>query len=197
MEMVRVKDEATYQHCIRVSRNARLLAEAAGLNESEQKIVEFAGLFHDIGKIGVPDDILNKPAQLTDAEYAVMKSHPMLSVQILKPLTTVEFFQKIIPGVRHHHERFDGRGYPNGVSGELIPLASRLILVVDTFDAMTADRAYRKGLPWEVAYQELKDFAGKQFDPRLVEIFLKAHPRWQVQGNKIFEEMTQTVLKAA
>ena len=176
METVRVKDPATYEHCIRVSRGSRLLAKAAGLDELDQKIVEFAGLFHDVGKIGIPDDILLKPSKLTDAEYEIMKSHPEKSVQILTPLGSGEFFRRLLPGVLHHHERYDGRGYPNHVSGEAIPLVSRVILVADTYDAMTEDRAYRKGLSTEVAYKELRDFAGRQFDPRLVQIFLEAHP---------------------
>jgi putative nucleotidyltransferase with HDIG domain len=197
METVRMKDEATYLHCIRVSRGSRLLAKAAGLNEFEQKIVEFAGLFHDIGKVGIPDSVLNKPAKLTEDEYKIMQSHPDLSVQILQPLSQIRFFQMIIPGVKHHHERYDGKGYPVGVFGEEIPLASRMILVADTYDAMTADRVYRKGLSKEVAYKELQDFAGRQFDPRLVKIFLEAHPTWKEPDQKIFEEMNETVLRKA
>ncbi|HVK62267.1 MAG TPA: HD-GYP domain-containing protein [Bdellovibrionales bacterium] len=194
METVRVKDVATYEHCIRVSRGVRLLAQAAGLNELDQKVVEFAGLFHDIGKIGVPDEILLKPARLTDAEFAIMKEHPEKSVQILQPLTHVEFYKQMIPGIRYHHERFDGSGYPHEIAGEDIPLESRLILVVDTFDAMTADRAYRKGLPVEVAIQELKDWAGRQFDPQLVKIFCEAQPKWKPRDYKVVEEMNHEVL---
>lgn len=197
METVRAKDPATYEHCIRVSRRARLLAKAAGLDEMDQRIVEFAGLFHDIGKIGVPDNILLKPAKLTESEFNVMKSHPEKSVQILTPLTAIEFYQRLVPGVLHHHERFDGKGYPACLKGEEIPLTARLILVVDTFDAMTETRAYRKGLLDEVAYRELKDFAGRQFDPQLVKIFLEAHPTWTEADMKIFAEMNNDVLKRA
>lgn len=191
---VKQKDVDTFDHCVRVSQLSRLLAKAAGLNEYDQKIVEFAGLFHDIGKVGVPDEILLKPARLTEVEYEVMKSHPLMSVEILKPLSHLEFYGLTIPGVRHHHERFDGKGYPKGVIGEDIPLASRLILVVDTYDAMTWSRPYRKGLAPEVAYKELVDFAGRQFDPKLVEIFNKAHPTWRQHDYKIFDEMNRTVL---
>lgn len=197
METVRLKDPETASHCVRVSRGSRLLAKAAGLNEADQKIAEFAGLFHDIGKIGVPDSILLKPGKLTAEEYAIMKDHPEMSVKILEPLLAVEFFNKLIPGVRYHHERFDGHGYPEGVYGESIPLTARLILVADTYDAMTADRAYRKGLSTEVAYKELSDFAGRQFDPRLVKIFLEAHPKWGPKDATLFEEMSQTVLRSA
>lgn len=197
MLTVRAKDPATHDHCVRVSKGSRILARAAGLDEYQQRLCEFAGLFHDIGKIGVPDNILNKPGKLTDQEFDVMKSHPEVSVQILEPLAKVAFYQNLIPGVLHHHERFDGKGYPDGVMGENIPLEARVILVADTYDAMTSTRAYRKGLPPEVAYKELKEFAGRQFDPKLVDVFLSVHPRWSEKDNKIFEEMKNTVLKAA
>jgi HD-GYP domain-containing protein (c-di-GMP phosphodiesterase class II) len=197
MEMVRVKDPETYFHCVRVSRGARLLARAAGLDELSQRTVEFAALFHDIGKVGVPDGILQKPAKLTDEEFKAMMAHPELSAQILAPLTNVEFYCRLIPGVRHHHERFDGRGYPDGVQGEEIPLEARIILVADTFDAMTADRPYRKGLSAERAYQEIREFAGRQFDPRLAQIFLESHPKLRNADYGVFEEMNHTVLKIA
>lgn len=197
MEAVRIKDAETYFHCVRVSRGTRLLAEAAGLNDTDQKIAEFAGLFHDIGKIGIPDQILNKPAKLTPDEMAVMQDHPELSVKILQPLANIPFFKRIMPGVLYHHEWYNGQGYPQGVQGESIPLASRLVLIADTYDAMTMDRAYRKGRSSEVAYKELKDFAGRQFDPQLVKIYVAAHPTWGPETNKLFEEMEQTILKAA
>jgi putative nucleotidyltransferase with HDIG domain len=197
MEMVRVKDQETYHHCVRVSQGTRLLARAAGLSELDQKIAEFAGLFHDIGKVGVPDEILLKPSKLTDAEYEIMKSHPVKSVQILQPLSHIPFFRMIMPGVLHHHERYDGRGYPHGLKGEDIPITARLVLVADTYDAITAHRAYRQGRTPQVAYQELRDFAGRQFDPHLVKIFLEAHPTWTERDRVIFQEMNETVLKAA
>jgi putative nucleotidyltransferase with HDIG domain len=195
MESVRAKDFETYAHCIRVSRGARFLARVAGLNELDQKLAEFAGLFHDIGKIGIPDAILTKPGKLTPQEYQTMMDHPEISVQILAPLKEVEFFARLIPGVLHHHERFDGEGYPNKVAGEEIPLAARIILIADTYDAMTADRAYRRGRTPEVAYQELKDYAGRQFDPWLVKIFNEAHPRWFSHTDSSFDELYQTILK--
>jgi HD-GYP domain-containing protein (c-di-GMP phosphodiesterase class II) len=197
MEMVRMKDVETYFHCIRVSRGSRLLAKAAGLNEIEQRTAEFTGLFHDIGKVGIPDDILNKPGRLTESEMDIMKDHPELSVRILKPLAAVDFFHRLIPGVRHHHEWFDGRGYPHKIDGEKIPLAARLVLIADTFDAMTADRAYRKGRAPEVALKEISDFSGRQFDPQLVKIYLAAQPTWGAKDNDIFREMNHTVLKIA
>jgi putative nucleotidyltransferase with HDIG domain len=197
MEAVRMRDADTYSHCIRVSGGSRLLAKAAGLNEVDQKLAEFAGLFHDIGKIGIPDKILNKPTKLTEAEMAVMKNHPELSVKILEPLAHLDFYKQLIPGVRFHHEWFDGRGYPHGVIGENIPLAARIVLIADTFDAMTITRPYRKGRPAEVAYKELDAFAGRQFDPQLVKIYLQAHPTWSKQESLVLQEMHQTVLKSA
>jgi len=194
MATVKLKDVDTFDHCVRVSRMAKLLACAAGLGEFDARIVEYAGLFHDIGKVGVPDEILLKPSKLTDEEYQIMKSHPVLSVKILEPVSHLEFFGKTLPGVRFHHERFDGLGYPEGLKGDDIPLSSRIILVVDTFDAMTWSRPYRKGLSAEVAYKELKDFAGRQFDPKLVEIFKAAHPHWTMRDLQVFSEVNNGVL---
>lgn len=194
MAKVREKDAETYHHCVRVSRGTRLLARTAGLDLIEQKQAEFAGLFHDIGKIHVPENILLKPSKLTPEEMAVMKDHPDLSVELLKPLAAVDFFKALMPGVRFHHEWFDGRGYPRGLKAESIPLTARLVLIADTFDAMTADRVYRKGRPAEVAYKELHDFAGTQFDPDLVKIYLEAHPHWDERGDKAFADMNATVL---
>lgn len=195
MEAVRAKDPGTHDHCVRVSRGSRLLAKAAGLSEVEQMNVEFVGLFHDIGKIGVPDHILFKPGKLTPEEMEIMKEHPRMSARILEPLAHLEFFRRLIPGVLHHHERYDGAGYPEGLKGEEIPLPARIVLIADTFDAMTADRAYRKGLPAEVAYKELRDHAGRQFDPHLVKIYLEAKPMWNEKDEAIFREMNELVLK--
>ncbi len=163
-------------------------------NQIETKWSAMARRIRADVQCGVPDDILLKPAKLTDEEYEIMKSHPVLSVKILEPLSHLGFYGKTLPGVRFHHERFDGRGYPEGVKGEDIPLASRIILVVDTFDAMTWSRPYRKGLSSEVAYKELQDFAGRQFDPKLVEIFKQVHPRWSMRDLKVFSEVNNGVL---
>lgn len=195
METVRKHDAETYEHCIRVSQGARLLGRAAGLNELDQKMVEFAGLFHDVGKVGIPLSILNKPARLTPEEFTVMKEHPELSVQMLEPLKHIEFYTRLIPAVRMHHEWFDGRGYPDGAKGDLIPLFARVVLIADTFDAITADRVYRKGRPAEVALKELQDYSGTQFDPHLVKIYLQAKPTWGAEEAKLFEEMKNEVLK--
>jgi HD-GYP domain-containing protein (c-di-GMP phosphodiesterase class II) len=171
------------------------LARAAGLNEIDQKIAEFAGLFHDIGKVGISDSILFKPGRLTEEEMNAMKEHPELSVQILKPLAGLDFFARLLPGVLYHHEWFDGQGYPHGVVGEAIPLSARIVLIADTYDAITADRVYRKGRTSEFAYKELLDYSGRQFDPALVKVYLEAHPTWRRSDSQVFGEMNATVLQ--
>lgn len=172
-------DPLTFFHCLRVGESARLLAAAAGLTEYQQKVAQFSGLLHDVGKMGVDQAIVHKPGKLTDDEYDKMKSHSILSEQIIAPLAIQHsFFQLVMPAVRGHHERIDGKGYPDKLHGEDIPLISRVILIVDTLDAMSADRSYRKGLPMNVIYKELQKFAGTQFDQQLVRIFLESHPYW-------------------
>lgn len=181
MQSLKVVDPATYAHCCRVGEMSRKLARDAGLNEYQQKLAEFAGLFHDIGKIGVSQAIITKPGKLDENEQLIMQSHPVLSEQIVKPLSVHSFFAEILPGIRGHHERVDGTGYPDKKRGDEVPLLARIILVVDTYDAMSQTRAYRKGLPVEVVYAELKRCAGTQFDSQLVNIFLQAHKTWQKQ----------------
>lgn len=181
MQTLFIVDPVTYYHCLRVGEMARKLARDAGLNDYEQKLAEFGGLFHDIGKIGIDQEIIAKPGKLDAKELDIMKTHPILSEQILNPLSHHLFFNDIIPGVRGHHERFDGDGYPDKKMGEAIPLLSRVILVVDTYDAMSQTRAYRKGLPDEIVYAEIKRCAGTQFDPQLATIFLQAHKSWAAQ----------------
>src|SRR6185437_13708258 len=188
LQAMKERDPYTYGHCRRVARHARLLAQAAGLTEAEQTAVEFASMFHDLGKMAIPDSILLKPGRLTPAEEEIMRIHPVKSVEIIQPLTKTTFFKGLVPGIRHHHERYDGKGYPDGVMGEKIPLIARIILIADTFDAMTTTRPYRNGMEHQFAYRELKTFAGRQFDKQLVEIFLKAHPSWGDLEEEITEE---------
>lgn len=198
LEALRQKDVYTHGHCVRVGWYARLLARSAGLSEMDQNMAEYAGVFHDIGKISVPSAILNKPAKLTPEEAAIMDLHPVKSVEILQHFEKIPFFRGLFPGVRHHHERMDGKGYPDKISGESIPLLSRIILVVDTFDAMITTRAYRKGLPKDVAFEELRKFSGTQFDPALVKIFLRDYPEWGEVGREISEDfLVQRIKKAA
>jgi HD-GYP domain-containing protein (c-di-GMP phosphodiesterase class II) len=178
IEGLRVIDAPTAEHCLRVGEFSRLLAKSAGLSEYQQKVAEFSGILHDVGKIGVGSSIINKPNKLTVEEYQVMQDHALYSEQMVKPLGTHDFFQQVIPAVRGHHERLDGTGYPDKLSGDDIPLVSRVILIVDTLDAMAQDRPYRKGLPMEAIYKELQRCAGAQFDQALVKIFLDSHKYW-------------------
>ncbi len=176
-------DPMTFFHCLRVGEYSLRLAKAAGLGPYQQKVAQFAGLLHDVGKMGIEAAIVHKPEKLTTEEYEKMKSHSVLSEEIVKPLATHEFFGHVLPAVRGHHERIDGQGYPDKLSGEEIPLISRIILVVDTLDAMAQDRPYRKGLPVDVIYKELRKFAGTQFDLQFVRIFLDSHGTWEKEAN--------------
>lgn len=186
---LRERDPYTYGHCRRVARLSRLLAESAGLPTIQAQSIEISSLLHDLGKLSIPDAILLKEGRLTAKEQAIMKLHPVKSVEILEPLArSLPRLLESLPGIRHHHERVDGRGYPDRISGEKIPLNARVILIADTFDAMTTTRPYRKGLPDQTAYKELKVFSGRQFDPDLVKIFIKAHPTWSDHQEEITEE---------
>lgn len=197
MKSLYAKDPETFYHCMRVSHLSRCLAVAAGLNDYHSRMIEFAALFHDVGKVAIPNEILLKPGKLTDAEYEIMKAHPVKSAEIIDPLTHNAFFKAMIPGILHHHERIDGMGYPHKLIGDNVPLESRIILVADTFDAMTQMRAYRKGLPAEVAHKELLDFSGRQFDVRLVKIFVEAQPLWAEDQKRVQVEMNNVLLKQA
>lgn len=163
------KDHYTFGHSMRVAYFSLVTGREFGLSEEELKELELSAIFHDIGKIGTPDGVLNKPSRLTEEEFLIMKKHPELSYEILKEYP---LFEKIAINARHHHERYDGRGYPSAMKGEEIPLFSRIILIADTFDAMTSTRVYRKGLDYSVAFEELHQFSGTQFDPSCVKAFV-------------------------
>lgn len=193
MQSLKIVDPVTYAHCCRVGEMSRKLARDAGLNEYQQKLAEFAGLFHDIGKMGVSQDIIAKPGKLDPRELSIMKSHPVMSEDIVKPLAKHDFFAQILPGIRGHHERVDGTGYPDKILGDNIDILARVILVVDTYDAMSQTRAYRKGLPDHVVYEELKRCSGTQFDSQLVNIFLQAHPTWS--GQSVDQETDHLLIK--
>lgn len=181
---VKEKDPFTFFHCCRVGRRSRKLAKALGLNEFEQSVIEYAGLFHDIGKAKIPTEILIKPGRLDSQEIEIIKSHPELSADMIKHLAHVPFFRFMLPGVRYHHEKIEGTGYPNALKGDSIPLFARVIAVVDSFDAMTHARPYRNPLPEEKAIKELKDFSGRQFDAKLVNYFLELIPHLKREDEK-------------
>lgn len=166
---VDAKDAYTCGHSERVALMARELAQIAGLPQQFVDRVYMAGLLHDVGKIGVPEAVLQKPGKLTPEEFELMKQHPEIGARILRD---VKQLGDVIPGVMHHHERWDGRGYPSGLAGEDIPLMGRIICLADCFDAMTSNRTYRRALPFEVAMMEIRNGAGSQFDPRLAEAFI-------------------------
>lgn len=163
------KDPYTRGHSDRVSKYARMIAEGLELPDEEIELIADAALMHDIGKLGIRYDDLNKADPLTEAEYEMFKSHTTRGRWILEP---IEFLHNLIPGVYYHHERWDGRGYPLGLSGKDIPLHGRILAIADTYDAMTSHRAYRRALPHDVAIREIEAFAGRQFDPELVKIFV-------------------------
>ena len=166
---VEAKDTYTRGHSDRVSEYSVLLGKYLGLSESELHTLKIGGLFHDIGKIGIPDSILQKEEKLTDNEYSQIKNHPSIGKHIL---SNASIFKDIIPIVYHHHEKYDGRGYPSGLAGEAIPLLARIATIADSFDAMTSKRSYRDSLPLDVVKQEIQKNAGTQFDPKLVPVFL-------------------------
>lgn len=166
---VEAKDAYTKGHSDRVSEYSYLLGKYLGLPEEDLKKLKLGGLFHDIGKIGVPDSILLKNDRLTNDEYTEIKNHPTIGAHILSNAT---IFQDIIPIVKHHHERYDGKGYPGMLKGENIPYLARIAAIADTYDAMTSKRAYRDPLPLEVVKEEFEKNAGTQFDPELVPVFL-------------------------
>ena len=166
---VEAKDPYTRGHSDRVSAYSVLLGKYLGLSETDLRTLEVGGLFHDIGKIGIPDSILLKESKLTDDEYSEIKNHPSIGAHIL---CNASIFQDIIPIVKHHHERFDGKGYPGKLKGEEIPYLARITAVADTFDAMTSKRTYRNALPLDVVKEEIADCSGTQFDPEIAKVFL-------------------------
>ncbi len=162
------RDSETHGHSERVVTYSLRLGREYGLSSEEMKALEFGSLLHDIGKIGVPDSILRKPAKLTEEEWVLMREHPVHGQQILRG---IEFLQGAAKVVAQHHEQWDGSGYPNGLRGEEIDVCARIFSVADAFDAITSDRVYRRGKSYEAAAQELDDWAGRQFDPKVVEAF--------------------------
>lgn len=168
-QTVEAKDPYTRGHSDRVSEYSVLIGKKLGLDEKTLHILKIGGLFHDIGKIGIPDSILLKESKLSDEEYSQIKNHPMIGVHMLGDAA---IFTDILPIVKHHHERYDGRGYPSQLVGDDIPYVARIAAVADTFDAMTSKRSYRDSLPIDVVRAEMERCSGTQFDPNIAKVFL-------------------------
>jgi putative nucleotidyltransferase with HDIG domain len=169
-EAIDAKDPYTRGHSDRVRRMSLRIATLLGFTEERLEILEYGALLHDMGKIGIKDEILRKPGPLSPEEYQTIQEHPLIGVKIVEG---IEFFKDKIPMIRHHHEHFDGRGYPDGLVGEAIPLEARIIAVPDAYDAMAVLRPHRKAMALEDIVSEMEKHKGKQFDPKILEIFLR------------------------
>jgi putative two-component system response regulator len=188
MEALDTRDTETQGHSRRVSEYTVAIARAMGVAEPELTQMRWGALLHDVGKIGVPDAILRKPGPLTPQEWIEMRKHPELGRRIL---SGVKFLEGAVPIVYCHQERFDGSGYPRGLKGEGIPLGARIFAVVDTLDAMTMNRPYRKALQYEQARDEVIKFSGVQFDPRVVDVFIKIpEQEWGQINRRIKAELS-------
>lgn len=165
---VEARDPYTRGHSQRVGKIAKVIAEELHWNQEQKELIDWGAVLHDVGKIGIPDGILNKPGRLTNEEYSVIKSHPVIGAEIVKEIS---FLEPVMFYILEHHERFDGKGYPGGMDRKNISLEGRILAIADTFDAMTTDRPYRKALEPEVAIKEILDNAGTQFDPEIVDAF--------------------------
>ena len=177
--IIDAKDGYTHKHSERVAAFGVRLAHHLGFDADSRSVVELSGLLHDVGKIGVADAILNKPGKLTDAEFKEMRLHPLHGARILANIQSQKVVS-LLPGVKYHHERWDGTGYPEGLAGEDIPLLGRLLGVADFLDALTSDRSYRKGLTLEEAVQMVKDLEGKAFDPVVVRAAVELHEKGEL-----------------
>lgn len=181
LKKLALKDVQTYEHSMRVTFYAIELGHAIELPESEITTLKLSALYHDIGKTHIPDNILLKKGKLTQEEFNIMKLHPIKSWETLRSFSG---FEQVALNARHHHERFDGSGYPDKLKGEDIPLIARIIAIADTYDAMTSTRPYRNGIKRELVLEELKRCSGSQFDPLLVNHFLELEENLE----KVLEE---------
>jgi HD-GYP domain-containing protein (c-di-GMP phosphodiesterase class II) len=172
--IIDAKDGYTHRHSERVAAFAVRLAKQLGLSAEDRSVIELSALLHDVGKIGVPDAILNKPGKLTDEEYAEMRRHPSHGAAILANIQSAKIGE-LLPGVKYHHERWDGTGYPDGLKGDAIPLLGRILAVADFLDALTSDRAYRQGQSFDDVIEMIQQEAGRAFDPAVVDAAVKLH----------------------
>jgi HD-GYP domain-containing protein (c-di-GMP phosphodiesterase class II) len=168
-QVIDAKHKYTHGHSRRVMALASLIADRMGLDKNYRTLIEQGALLHDSGKVGISRNILDKESSLSNEEYQVIKKHPTISCILIENFTTLK---EVAPLAKYHHERYDGKGYPNSLSKEDIPLGARIIAVADAYDAMTSDRAYRKALPDNYARHEIRRYTGKMFDPQVVEAFL-------------------------
>lgn len=187
------KDDYTKGHSIRVAYYSEALARKIGWSEEEVQNIHYIALLHDIGKIGVPDSVLNKPFKLTNVEFELIKNHTVMGAEILKD---IKMFPHVSVGAKFHHERYDGRGYPSGLKGDEIPLVARVIGIVDSYDAMTSNRVYRKRLQDEMVKQELIRGKGTQFDPYLVDQFMELLEEGNLQQNIPEEDMVMPIFNS-
>lgn len=171
-EAIEAKDPYTKGHCGRVAAYSLVLAKESGYPEAGLETLEFGAFLHDIGKIGVRDSVLLKPAPLDDAEWIHMREHPVKGYEIA---SKIEMLQPIMPAVRNHHERWDGSGYPDKMRGARIPLVARIVAIADAYDAMSTDRPYKRSIPIDECEKLLRNCAGKMYDPDLIEVFVSRH----------------------
>jgi putative two-component system response regulator len=164
------KDKYTRGHSLRVAEYSKMLATRMGKSEKEQEDIYYIGLLHDVGKIGIPDEIINKTSRLTDEEFDTIKTHPVIGTTILKNISEIP---NVAVGARWHHERYNGTGYPDRLAGTDIPEVARIIGVADAYDAMTSNRSYRKGLTQDIVRSEIEKGKGTQFDPEIAEYMLQ------------------------
>lgn len=174
---IEAKDTYTEGHSTRVAEYSVAIAEELGLKDDLVEGIRYTAILHDVGKIGISEAILNKQGKLEDSEWEAVRNHPVIGEKIVKD---IDFLYDIHLGVRHHHERYDGKGYPDGLKGEEIPLVARVIAVADSFDAMTSDRTYRRGKNVSEALAELRRVAGTQLDQTAVEAFIKVYPQLDI-----------------
>jgi response regulator RpfG family c-di-GMP phosphodiesterase len=180
IKMLEERDSYTRGHSQRVTRYSVEIAVELGVTGQELEDLRRAAVLHDLGKMGVRDAVLNKPGKLTDEEFGEIVRHPETAVRILELIPS---YMPLLPAILHHHERFDGRGYPARLSGDKIPFASRIMAIADTFDAMTSTRAYRKALPVSDAIAEIRRCSGTQFDPDIVPAFIACQPKIVIPGD--------------
>lgn len=188
--MIEAKDSYTKGHSVRVAEYSAMLAEELGWSEEAVQNLKYVALLHDIGKVGIPDRVLNKPGKLTESEFNIIKSHTTIAGDILRDIQTIT---DVDAGAKYHHERYDGKGYPCGLVGEHIPEVARIIGIADAYDAMNSKRVYRESLPFDIIRDEIEKGRGTQFDPRFTDVFLKLMDEGKIQYDFSDEDKERTL----